>query len=95
MKSQKVILLLDDASKITLKTSIASLTAQEIFLIVSLAEITESMLAETTKLVVLEGFVSKNGALAELRLYKTVYDLNCYYLGSNKFWLDQMASMAS
>ena len=88
MKGQKVILLLDDASKLILKTSITSLTAQEVFLIISLTEITESMLAETTNLVVLEGFVSKNGALAELRLYKTVYGLNCYYLGSNKFWLD-------
>lgn len=94
MSGFKIILLLDDNSKTEIKTNISSLASRGITFITNLAEITDVMLEKTKTVVVLEGYMRCANSLADMRLFKSLLDLEYIYIGTDESWLSIVGEIA-
>lgn len=79
-----IILVLDENSRRKMKSHLGDLGFKGVEVVSSLQEITKDMLIKTKKVVLLEKFITCDGALDELNLYKEVYNLEYIYLGTDK-----------
>lgn len=94
MNKEKVIVLLDENSKTIIKTGISTMSLNGIIFITSLAEINQEITADTKKVVILEGYLTLSNSISDLRLYKEIFELQYYYLGSDERWLGVMKDFA-
>lgn len=85
-KTDKVIVVLDEESKNVMKSSISAMSLAGLHFIDELSELTEELVAVTTNVVILEGFMLHNSCLSELKLFKTLYNLQYYFLGSSRYF---------
>lgn len=85
-KNDRVIVILDEKSRNTIKSSISSMSLAGIHFIDGLEELSDELLEITNNVVVLEGFMTRDFCLSELKLYSNLYDLQLYFLGSSKFF---------
>lgn len=90
----KAILLLDDHSRQIIKTNIAELNLHGIGFVNNLGEISDDMLRETQRVIVLEGYLQETNSLADLRLFKALQKLDYYYIGCSDIWLKEMHTIA-
>ena len=93
MKS-KVILLLDDNSRREIKTSVSELSLFGVSFVNNLEEISSDMLAETRKVVVLEGYLQNDNCISNLKLFKALLDIELYFLTANEVWAKRVESLA-
>lgn len=89
-----VILLLDEESRKEIKVDITELALNGVHIIYEFGEITQEMLKETKKVVLLEKFPSIDSSLTDLKLYKEIFRLKYYYIGLNKAYLNFMELIA-
>lgn len=82
----KAVILLDDNSKSVIKTSISEIGADGFRFISSLDEINDEVLRDSRKLVILEGFAQTENSILDLELYRKLYELDIYFLGSGKYF---------
>lgn len=89
-----IILVLDENSRRKMKSHLGDLGFKGVEVISSLQEITKEMLIKTKKVVLLEKFLTCDGALDELNLYKEVYNLDYIYLGTDSTYNAVMKHIA-
>lgn len=75
-----VILLLDSRSKAVSRLDSSSLASKEIIIIGKLTDITMDMLQDTKTVIVLDGAFSDATMIADLHLFKKLFDLNYLFL---------------
>lgn len=91
----KALLLLDDNSKAAIKTNISAMSSNGIHFITSLAEINDKLVESCNKLIILDGYLELSRSYMDLLLYKSLYDLQLYYLGNNDSWLHYMKPIST
>ena len=89
-----VILLLDEESRKDIKVDITELALNGVNIIYEFGEITQEMLRETNKVILLEKFPTIDSALTDLKLYKEIFRLKYYYIGINRAYLNFMELVA-
>lgn len=80
------IMLLDSDSRLVIKTSISVFGNHGIRFIENLDEITDDLVKFSHNVVVLEGFMKTTNCISDLELYKELYEINFFFLGSSKFF---------
>lgn len=89
-----VLLLLDEKSQRRLETGLSELISHGIKVINSLDDITEEILEEYNKVIVLEDYVVKENSISNIRLFKEIFNLEFIYLGSDDLRLTEMSTVA-
>lgn len=89
-----VLLLLDEKSQRRLATGLSDLVSHGIKVINSLDDITEEILEEYSKVIVLEDYVIQENSISNIRLFKEVFNLEFIYLGSDDLRLTEMSTVA-
>lgn len=87
------IMLLDNDSRLVIKTNISIFGNQGIRFIENLDEITDEFVEYSHNLIVLEGFMQTPSALANLELYRQLYALDITFLGSSQYF-DSIGELA-
>jgi len=82
----KAIILLDSKSKSVIKTSISGLGMTGFRFISSLDGINDEMVSESHSLIVLEGFALMENSFFDLQMYRGLYELQLFFLGSKKYF---------
>lgn len=90
----KVLLLFDDTSKKAVKTSVSVLGTYGIKFIDSLDAISDEAVAYSNKVVILEGYTTEPSFMSDLVLYKELFGLQYFFLGSAKYF-NALSSVAS
>ena len=90
----KVLLLFDDTSKKAVKTSVSVLGTYGIKFIDSLDSISDAAVAYSNKVVILEGYTTEPSFMSDLVLYKELFGLQYFFLGSAKYF-NALGSIAS
>lgn len=90
----RVLLLFDDASKKAVKTSISVLGTYGIKFIDSLDSIDDEVAEYSTKVVILEGYTTEPSFMSDLVLYKELFGLQYFFLGSAKYF-NALSSVAA
>lgn len=80
------IMLLDNDSRLVIKTNVSVFGNHGIRFIENLDEITDELVKYSHNLIVLEGFMQTSNALSSLELYQKLFELNVFFLGSNKYF---------
>lgn len=80
------ILVLDDASRNVIKSNISTIGLTGIQFIDSLDELSDNLVQYSRNVIILEGFFQRPTCLSELKLFKEIYRLNYFYLGSSKYF---------
>lgn len=89
-----VLLLLDEKSQRRLETGLSELISHGIKVINSLDDITEEILEEYNKVIVLEDYVVQENSISNIRLFKEIFNLEFIYLGSDDLRLTEMSTVA-
>lgn len=89
-----VLLLLDDKSQRRLETGLSELISHGVKVINSLDDITEVILEDYKKIIVLEDYVVQENSISNIRLFKEILNLEIIYLGSDDLRLAEMSSVA-
>ena len=84
------LLLLDNESRLIIKTNIADLVKGFVTIVSNFSEITEEMLKKTKVIFVLEPFLKTPNSFSLIKVYKKLYDLNIIYLGLDNKKLEIM-----
>lgn len=90
----KCILVLDEYSRVKVKRDITSVSKSGVTVINKLDELTHSMLEKTKEVILLEDYLLKDNALADLKLFKEMFGINYYFIGNSSNWLDVMDNYA-
>lgn len=80
------IMLLDNDSRLVIKTSISIFGNHGIRFIENLDEVTDELVTFSHNIIILEGFMKSINCISDLELYKELYDINFFYLGSSKYF---------
>lgn len=83
---EAAILVLDEYSRNVIKSNISVIGLEGIRFIDSLDEMSEELVQYSNRVFILEGFMQRPACLSELRLFKAVYQLEYFYLGSSKYF---------
>lgn len=94
MTELSAIILMDEYSKLLVKSNVSVLGPKGIKFIDSIKEIDSNLVELTNKVIILEGFTKKSGCVSDLEMYKALYNLDLYFLGADDTWLDAMSSIA-
>lgn len=89
-----VILLLDDESKKQVQVDLTELATSGVIIINSFDEIHSIRNLKTRKVVLLNKFPMREGALNELKLYKAVYGFKYIYISHDEEYLKYMGTIA-
>ena len=89
-----VILVLDDESRKKIKVNLSDLEAYKVTIVYSLSEITEDILENTHKVILLEDYIVDPKHISDLKLYKNILNLDYYYLGQQATTLKFMERYA-
>lgn len=89
-----IILLLDNKSKEKIKRDITELDKSGVTIIEDLRELSQATLKKTRKVVLLDSFLLNNNALSDLKLFKTLFNLEYYFVGTDPHWLNIMDNYA-
>lgn len=90
----EVILLLDDESRKQIQVDLTELSMSGVTIINSFEELTSLGNIKIKKVIILNKFPMREGALNELKLYKAIYNFNYIYISSDKSYLQYMSTMA-
>lgn len=82
----KVLLLFDEASKKAVKTSISVLGTFGVKFIDSLDAINDEITSYSSKVVILEGYATEPSFVSDLVMYKELFGLQYFFLGSTKYF---------
>lgn len=85
-KIDKAIVVLDEESKNVIKSSISAMSLAGLYFVDGLDELSEELVEMTPNVVILEGFLLHTSCLSELKLFKTLYKLKYYFLGSSRYF---------
>lgn len=85
-KIDKAIVVLDEESKNVIKSSISAMSLVGLYFVDGLDELSEELVEMTPNVVILEGFLLHTSCLSELKLFKTLYKLKYYFLGSSRYF---------
>lgn len=89
-----IILLLDDKSRKKLKVNVTDLVNYKVNIIYSLYELTPEMVAQYDKVVLLGDYVLLDNAVANIKMFKAILNLNLIYIGTDDTWLNFMSRFA-
>lgn len=78
----KAIVLLDDVSRGAIKCGVASWGSYGIKFINSLDEFNDEAAKHSKDVVIFEGFLTSPSCLSDMKLYKVLYDINYFFVGS-------------
>lgn len=90
----EVILLLDDESRKQIQVDLTDLSMSGVTIINSFDELAMLGDIKIKKFIVLNKFPMHEGALNELKLYKSIYKFQYIYISSDKEYLNYMSTMA-
>lgn len=90
----EVILLLDDESRKQIQVDLTELSMSGVTIINNFDELTSLGNVKTKKVIILNKFPMRDGALDELKLYKVIYNFKYIYISSDKSYLQYMSTMA-
>lgn len=91
MQKTIAIMLLDNYSKVDIKTDIADFSLQGVIFINSLSEITESILEKTHSVIITTSFFKNATSFSEIALFKELYNLSYYFVGNDKQLLTMLS----
>ena len=89
-----IILLLDDKSRKKLKVNVTDLVNYKVNIIYSLYELTPEMVAQYDKVVLLGDYVLLDNAVANIKMFKAILNLDLIYIGTDDTWLNFMSRFA-
>lgn len=89
-----VLLLLDENSQRKLQTGVSEIVSHGAKVINSLEEITEDLLEDYTKVVILEDYILQENSISNVRLFKEIFGLDFIYIGSDDLWIAEMSTVA-
>lgn len=95
MNNLNVILILDEKSRKFIKINPADLTYYGVTIVNSFSDITDEVVKNSNKVILLRDILKKTNALSDLRLYKEIYNLDYIYLGDEDIYLGIMSSYAT
>lgn len=89
-----IILLLDNKSKEKIKRDITELDRSGVTIVDDLKDLNQITLKKTRKVVLLDSFLLNNNALSDLKLFKALFNLEYYFVGTDPNWLNIMENHA-
>lgn len=91
----KCILVLDEHSRIKVKRDITSVSKSGVIVINKLDELSRNMLEQTKVVILLQDYLLKSNALSDLKLFKEMFSLEYYFIGTDRNWLNVMDNYAT
>lgn len=90
----EVILLLDDESRKQIQVDLTELSMSGVVIINSFDELASMGNIKIKKFIILSKFPMQEGAINELKLYKSIYKFHYIYISADKEYLNYMSTLA-
>lgn len=94
-RNLNAILLLDDRSRVKIKTSVSDLSVQGLSIIGELTELNETILDSTRKVLVLEDALRSRSMFSDLKLFQAAWNLEYHFVGVDDALLSVMAELGT